>query len=455
MEDRPNILVLDDDPVVLNSLKEFLLIENFQVSCADNLETALGLLKNDHFRVALTDVRLAEGSGFDLLEQVRSMGLTTVVVMLTGYGTIEDAVRAIKMGAFDYVTKPISDDDVKLAIERGLRQQELIEENNSLRRQLNMTFRLDNFVCRDPKMKQALETIKIVAATDTTVLLTGESGTGKTLAARAIHMNSRRAGKPFVEISCGALPDTLLESELFGHVRGAFSGAIADKRGRFEVADGGTVFLDEVSLASPSLQVKLLRVLEDFKFEPVGSHVTRESDVRLILATNQDLAELTAEGKFREDLYYRVNVLDICLAPLRERPLDILPLAQHFIEKYKREAAQPIEGITKDAMRVLTDYRWPGNVRELENVIQKAVVLGKGPYIEPADLAIASVVAREHKSPAVQGVPLKEAVRDLERRVILAEVKACDGNRKEAAKRLGINRTTLYNKLHEYGILDA
>jgi len=455
MAKKTSILVLDDDPIVLNSLTEYLQMEHYNVRATGTLHEALDLLRAEHFRVVLTDVRLPEGSGFDLLQQVKSLNLATAVIMLTGYGTIDDAVRAIKLGAFDYVTKPIADEEIKLAIERALQQQELVEENKRLRQQLNMSYHLDSFICADPKMKRVLEMINVVAGTDATVLIQGESGAGKTLAARAIHMNSARAGRPFVELSCGTLPDTLLESELFGHVRGAFSGAIADKVGRFEAADGGTIFLDEISLATPTLQMKLLRVLENFQFEPVGSNLTRKVDVRLILATNQDAAELVKQGKFREDLYYRINVMNIYLPPLRERRLDIIPLANHFLEKYRDQAIHPLEGISDEAMRILTEYDWPGNVRELENVIQRAVVLCGGPYITPEDL---SITVEQRQEPLLldgELLPLKEAMRKVERRLILDGLKAAGGNRKEAAKLLGINRTTLYNKMHEYDIMDA
>jgi len=322
------VMVLDDDPIVLKSLSEYLRMEGYAVSSAKTLQEGIDMLGDDRFRVILTDVRLPEGSGFDILRYIKEANLATSVIMLTGYGTIEDAVRAIKMGAFDYVTKPIADEEVKLSIERALQQQELLAENRRLRQQLNMSFHLDNLVCRDVKMKRVLDMIKVVAGTDTTILITGQSGTGKTLAARAIHTNSPRRGKPFIEVSCGTLPDTLLESELFGHVKGSFSGAIANKRGKFDVADKGTLFLDEISLASPSLQMKLLRVLESFQFEPVGSNETHEVDVRLILASNQDLGELVKQNKFREDLYYRINVMNIYLSPLKERREDIAPLAR-------------------------------------------------------------------------------------------------------------------------------
>ena len=384
--DSASLLVVDDDPLVLKSLCEYLRVEGYRVSPAQSLQEGMALLEKDRFHVALTDVRLPEGSGFDFLQHLKTLNLSTAVIMLTGYGSIEDAVRAIKMGAFDYVTKPISDEEVKLSVERALQQQSLLEENRHLRQQLNMSYHLDNMVCRDPAMQRTLEMIRVVAGTDTTVLITGESGTGKTLAARAIHAHSQRAGFPFVEVGCGTLPDTLLESELFGHAKGSFSGAIANKRGKFEAADKGTIFLDEISIASPSLQMKLLRVLESFKFEPVGSNVTQEVNVRLILASNRDLADLVREGKFREDLYYRVNVMNVCLPPLRERREDIAPLANHFIQKYRHEAIHPVEGISDEAMRILAEFNWPGNVRELENVIRRAVVLCRASIVTPADL---------------------------------------------------------------------
>jgi len=455
MAERESVLVLDDDPIVLKSLSEFLKLENYQVSVAETLEEAISHLANVHFRVALTDIRLRGASGFDLLDHIKERNLTTAVIMFTGYGTIEDAVRAIKMGAFDYITKPLSDAEVKLAIERALQHQQLVEENRALRQQLNMSLHLDSFVCRDPKMKRVLDTVRVVAGTDATVLITGESGTGKTLVARAIHMNSPRADHAFIEVSCGALPDTLLESELFGHVKGAFSGAIVNKSGRFEAANKGTIFLDEISLASHSLQTKLLRVLESFKFEPVGSNETREVDVRLILATNQDLAKLVRNGKFREDLYYRVNVMNIYLPPLREKKDDILPLVHHFIEKYRARAIRPIKGISEEAMRILADYDWPGNVRELENVIQRAVIFCRDNYITPQDLDVKAIPPDDSILPDGEILPLKEAMKKFERRLIVKGLRSCEGNRKEAAQLLGINRTTLYNKMHDYGIMDT
>jgi len=449
------ILVLDDDPIVLRSLAEFLDVEGYHVRSAQTLAEATEFLERERFRIVMTDVRLPEGSGFDLLQRIRALNLSTAVIMLTGYGTIQDAVRAVKMGAFDYVTKPISDDEVNLAIERALQQQELLEENYRLREQLNMSYHLDNMVCRDPKMQRVMDMIKVVSGTDATILITGESGTGKTMAARAIHTYSRRAGKPFVEVSCGSLPDTLLESELFGHVKGAFSGAIANERGKFEAAHNGTIFLDEISNASPSLQMRLLRVLESFKFEPVGSNSTREVDVRVILATNMDLGDLVKERTFREDLYYRINVMNIYLPALRERREDIAPLAQHFVQKYRNEAIHSVDGISDESMRILSDYDWPGNVRELENTVQRAVVLCRNRYVMPEDLPPKVAPRIEPVLADGKVLPLKEAMKKWERRVLLESLRSFQGNRKETARGLGINRTTLYNKMREHAITEV
>jgi DNA-binding NtrC family response regulator len=455
MPEQTHVLVLDDDPIVRDSLSEYLRLEGYDVAAAAGLGEAMEALDRERFGVVLADVKLPEGSGFDLLDHVRRTNLPTAVIMLTGYGTVEDAVRAIKLGAFDYVTKPLSDEEVKVAIERAVQQQMLVEENRRLRQQLSMGVNHDEFICRAPNMKRVLELARVIAGTDAHALLTGESGTGKTLVARAIHSNSQRADRPFIEVSCGTLPETLLESELFGHVKGAFSGAIANKRGRFEAADRGTIFLDEISNASPSLQTKLLRVLEDFRFEPVGSSETRTVDVRLILATNEDLGRLVRQGKFREDLYYRINVMNIHIPPLRDRAQDIPLLAHYFVRKYLRDALHPVEGISEEAMRVLASYEWPGNVRELENVIQRGVVLCRGSHISVEDLGISAPVGHDPGTFDGEVRPLREAMKRVERRILVACLEACNGNRRKAAQQLAINRTTLYSKLHEHGLMDA
>lgn len=328
------ILVVDDDELILTSLSEFLRLEGYGAATARNYADASAQLAAGEFQVVIADVSMPETDGLALLKMIRNRYPDTAVVMVTGYGTIENAVEAIKRGAFDYMTKPIIDDEIKLVVERALRQQALTAENRSLRRQLAERYSLENVVGQDYKMLKVFDLIEAVADTPTTILVTGESGTGKSMIARAIHQRSNRRDKPFVEVACGALPETLLESELFGHVRGAFTGAVSDKAGKFKQADGGSIFLDEISTATPAFQVKLLRVLQDFEFEPVGGAKTQRADVRCILATNQDLAALVQQGKFRQDLYYRINVVTINLSPLRERLGDIPVLAEHFLRRH-------------------------------------------------------------------------------------------------------------------------
>lgn len=448
------LLVVDDDPIVLDSLKELLSLEGYSVSTADSLSGARGELKQRQFHTVLLDVRLPDGNGLELVEEIGAT--SAAVIMMTAYGTIEDAVQAVKIGAHNYLTKPLKDEEILLNIERGLEHRSLLNENALLREQLEQNLHLENFVCQDPAMRRALEQVRIVASTDTTVLITGESGTGKTVTVRALHENSKRADKPFVEVNCGSLPETLLESELFGHVKGAFTGAVENRRGKFEVAEGGTIFLDEISNASPSLQMKLLRVLESFEFEPVGSTKTISLDVRVVLATNQELSELVNQGRFREDLYYRVNVFNIHLPPLRERRSEIPLLAHHFLEKYRSQNARELHGFTPEAMRVLTEFDWPGNVRELENVVQRAVVLAQGAFITLTDLPV-EVVGEQVMPEPEEGkeiLPLKKALGRWERQIIIEALRANNGLRKETAKGLGINRTTLYNKMREFGLLD-
>src|SRR5688572_25916216 len=322
----------------------------------------------------------------EFLRDVRRRFPHVVTIVITGYGSIEGAVEATKMGAFDYLTKPIVDDEIRVVVEKAVRQQSLLFENQTLKQQLDLRFGLENIVGHDYKMLKIFDLVGAVADSRTTVLMTGESGTGKSLVARAIHHRSPRRDKPFIEVSCGALPETLLESELFGHVKGAFTGAIADKPGRFLSADGGTLFLDEINSASPAMQVKLLRVLQERAFEPVGSSETRTVDVRVILATNAELSQLVAEQKFRQDLYYRINVVTIRLPGLRERLGDIPLMAGHFLRRFAQETGREVLGFTESAMACMQRYNWPGNVRELENAVERAVVLSRRPQIDVDDL---------------------------------------------------------------------
>ena len=338
------------------------------------------------YNLALVDIRLGNDDGFDLLAHCRKNHPATAVMMITGYGTVEAAIEAIRLGAFDFLTKPLIDEELLMAIERALSQQKVIEENKTLKAQLDLRFGMENIIGHDHRMLKIFDIIDAVADTKATVLITGESGTGKSLIARAIHRRSSRRDKPFVEIACGALPEALLESELFGHAAGAFTGAVGEKLGKFKLADDGTIFLDEISTASPGMQVKLLRVLQDLEFEQVGGTKTFHVDTRLILATNDDLGRMVAEGRFRQDLFYRINVINIELPPLRERISDIPLLGEHFLRQVCEDSGKNVQGFTDDAMTALQRYRWPGNIRELQNVIERAVLLGKDPMVGVADL---------------------------------------------------------------------
>jgi len=452
---KARILVVDDDEIILTSLSELLRLEGYAAETAPSFHEASAHLAASEFQIVIADVSMPEADGFELLKLVRNRYPDTAVVMITGYGSIEDAVEAIKRGAFDYLTKPIIDDEIKLVVQRALAQQSLTAENRRLRRQLNERYSLDNVIGHDYQMLKVFDLVEVVADTPSTVLITGESGTGKSLIARAIHRCSNRRAGPFVEVACGALPETLLESELFGHVKGSFTGAVGDKAGKFKQADGGTIFLDEISTATPAFQVKLLRVLQDFEFEPVGGTKTDRVDVRCLLATNRDLAEAVGRGEFREDLYYRINVLTIHLPPLRERIGDIPLLAEHFLKQQCERSGRNLLGFQDEAMRQMQVYSWPGNVRQLENVVERAVVLSKNHTIGLEDFSDEIRAGAEGAARAVDGgriVPLKQALEEPEKQIILRALKAHHGSRQATARTLGINRTTLYKKMKRYDI---
>jgi DNA-binding NtrC family response regulator len=446
------ILVVDDDEIILTSLSEFLRLEGHAVETAKTFREASARLAASPFHLVIADVSMPEADGFELLKMVRNRYPDTAVIMVTGYGTIEDAVRAIKQGAADYLTKPIIDDEIKVRIERVLAQQSLTAEVRTLKSQLAERYSLDNILGHDYKMLKVFDLVESVADTPTTVLVTGESGTGKSMVARAIHHRSNRRTGPFVEVACGALPETLLESELFGHVKGSFTGAVADKAGKFKQADGGTIFLDEISTATPALQVKLLRVLQEFEFEPVGGSKTERSDVRCILATNQDLATAVRDGRFRQDLYYRINVVSVHLPPLRDRLGDIPLLAEHFLARHCERTGRRVVGFQDEAVRTLQTFNWPGNVRQLENVIERAVILTKNPTIGVGDLPEEVREPKDGGNGNGFGLPLKKALQSPERDLILRALKAHHGSRQATAQALGINRTTLYKKMKRYGI---
>jgi DNA-binding NtrC family response regulator len=455
---KPRLLILDEDRIIVQSLSQFLRREGYDVAgCADP-ETALNHLDANPYQLLLADINMPGLKPAEFLRDLKRRHPQLVVIVITGYGSIEGAVEATKMGAFDYLTKPIVDEEIRAVVEKAARQQSLLFENQTLKQQLNLRFGLENVVGHDHRMLKIFDLVEAVADSRTTVLMTGESGTGKSLLARAIHHRSPRRDKPFVEVSCGALPETLLESELFGHVKGAFTGAIADKMGRFMAADGGTLFLDEINSASPAFQVKLLRVLQERCFEPVGASETKSVDVRVLLATNVDLAQHVAENKFRQDLYYRINVVNVKLPSLRERLGDIPLLAAHFLRRFLAESGREILGFTEAAMAALQRYTWPGNVRELENAIERAVVLCRRPHIDVEDLpeTLQTFIPRAASAPAAglalptDPMPLALALEIPERRIIELALQRNNWNRQATASELDINRTTLYKKMRKY-----
>jgi DNA-binding NtrC family response regulator len=452
---RGSLLLVDDDRHVLDSMADWLRDQGFVLDTATSYATAVAALEKRAYDLALVDIRLPDRDGFDVLAWCRQHQPATTVILLTGYGTVESAVEAIRAGAFDFLTKPLIDDELLMAIGRALSQREVLEENKTLKAQLDLRFGLEAVVGRDHRMLRVFDLIDSIADTRATVLITGASGTGKSLIARAIHRRSPRRNKAFVEVACGALPDTLLESELFGHVAGSFTGATGDKIGKFMQADGGTIFLDEIGTASPSLQVKLLRVLQDFEFEPVGGTKTHHVDARVILATNEDLAELVAAGRFRQDLYYRVNVISIELPSLCDRISDIPLLARHFLARVSEESGKKVTDFTEEALAAMQRYRWPGNVRELQNVVERAVLLGKSDRVRLEDLPAAlHQAAGPLPTAPVGNRTLKQALEGPERQIILEVLQRNNWNRNLTADALGVNRTTLYKKMKRLGLED-
>ncbi|MCB9833768.1 MAG: sigma-54-dependent Fis family transcriptional regulator [Planctomycetes bacterium] len=449
------ILVVDDDPLVRDALAASLVTAGHLVTTAQDARSALRELEREPPELVLCDLRLPGMNGLELLHALKTRHPELRVIVMTAYGSIESAVTAMKNGALDYVTKPIDDQLLRQRVGRALEEGALRRENDDLRRRLDQVDRRTGIVAGHPSMQRVLASVDAVASTRATVLIRGESGTGKTILARAIHALSERRDRPFVEVSCGSLPDPLLESELFGYEAGAFTGAVRSKPGKFELADSGTIFLDEIANATPALQVKLLRILQDRVFEHLGGTRSIECDVRLVLATNADLERAVREGRFREDLFYRINVVAIELPPLRERRDDIPALAELFLRRYARDYGKEVRGLAPAALRFFMDFDWPGNVRELENVVEHAVVMAKGEVIQLDDLP--GRYGGDPKLAAAElGIrPLKEAMEAPERDYILQVLKMNGGNRQKTAEMLQVNRTTLFNKMRKYDLFDA
>jgi len=449
MADPFRILVVDDEPAQRELVGGFLRKHGFDVVEAGGGSEAVARFKQEAFDLVLTDQRMPDLSGLEVLEAVRSTSPETAVVIMTAYGTIGTAVSAVKAGAADYLTKPLNLDDLLHRVHRVRERQRLVAENRELREALAERHRVEGIIGDSGRMQEVLSLVRRVAPSDATVLIRGESGTGKELIARALHYASPRAGGPLVKVNCAALAESLLEAELFGHEKGAFTGAVASRKGRFEVADGGSIFLDEIGDLPPHLQVKLLRVLQEREFERVGSSRPIKVDVRLLAATHRDLEALVREGRFREDLYYRINVVTIALPPLRERREDLPPLIEHFLRAFAGKNGKTVRGLTREAREALLRYDYPGNIRELENLIERAVVLTRDDVIGVEDLPL----TLETPAPGSgEGAGLIAAVEGLERRMIREALGKADGTQTRAAELLGISERVLRYKLKKYGL---
>ena len=456
IEDK--ILVVDDE----QSMREFLDImlkkEGYKVSLASNGEEVLKLIEKDIFDLVLLDIRMPKMDGIAVLKKIKATSPETVVIMITAYASADTAIKAMKEGAYDYITKPFKVEEIKLIIKNALEKKNLQKENILLKQLVKDRYHFENIIGQSPKMLALYELLEKVAPTKTNILITGESGTGKELAAKAIHYNSARKDKPFVTLNCGAIPESLIESELFGHMKGAFTDAIATKKGLFEIADEGTIFLDEISELPLLMQVKLLRVLQDREFKRVGGTEDIRVDVRIISATNKDLEVAVKEKLFREDLFYRLNVIQIKLPPLRERKDDIPPLANHFLKKYSEELNKNILKISPEALQVLFNYEYPGNVRELQNIIERAVALESSQELTVHNLS--SYLSEQpllKKGPIDieipnEGIDLEKIVEDLERSLLLKALDKTKGIKKKAAELLHINFRSMRYRLEKYGL---
>jgi DNA-binding NtrC family response regulator len=449
----PAILIVEDEAKMRRLLELNLGDDGFTTFSAEDAETGLKLLRENPIDLILTDLKLPGMNGLEFLQTVKRQNAALPVVVMTAFGSVETAVDAMKAGASDYVLKPFSLTEMRIVIHKELDVRNLREENRSLREALGKRYSHPNIVARSPKMQEVLATVERVAPTNSTVLLGGESGVGKDLIARAIHEKSRRASGPFLKINSTAIPENLLESELFGFEKGAFTGAVASKPGKFELADKGTLFLDEIGDVPPVTQVKLLRVLQEREFERLGGTRTVKVDVRLIAATNKDLRQALEQGTFREDLYYRLNVVPIDIAPLRERKEDIPDLVNLFISRFTGESRKPVEGITPEAMQILVNYHWPGNVRELQNIVERACALAKGTVLGPSDIHLDIRPPKAANGPG-GFLPDGMTLEQWEDEMVQEALRRANGNKSQAARLLGLSRNALRYRLSKIGISD-
>ena len=446
------VLIVDDQQSILDVLSIMLKREGYEVLTALSGEEAIEVVRNDSIDLAITDLKMVPVDGIGVLEEIKKIDSEVAVIVMTAYASIQTAIDAMKKGAFEYVIKPFKMDELRLLIQRALEQRSIIQENRSLKQQIQQKYTFDQLIGSSKQMQDLFSLIRKVAPTDSTVLVYGESGTGKELVARALHYNSKRRDRAFEPINCAALPEPLLESELFGHVKGAFTGAYVDKQGLFVAADKGTIFLDEVSAMSTAMQSKLLRVLQEREVKRVGDTRQRKVDVRVVAATNEDLKESVKKGTFREDLYYRLSVIPIEIVPLRQKKEDVPLLVKHFLDQQNKKTGRN-RRINPDALDILVGYDWPGNIRELENVVERACTLCEGDVILPGDLPPSLLNGSD--SPGRVDHSLRSVLRDSERRHIRNVLKKAEGEKKKAAEILGISIPSLYRKLDQLGINES
>ena len=455
------ILIVEDNDLNREYLTELLTLSGYDVKAAENGRYAMDAMVEDKYDLIITDLRMPQVDGMELLKFTKEMNQDNVVIMITGYGTVNTAVDAMKLGAFDFITKPLKDDLVKLTVSRALSYVKLKEENIALKDHLKDKYDFGKMIGYSDCMKKVFDSVIRISASDSTTLIHGESGTGKELVARAIHFNSDRRNQPLIPVNCGAIPEELLESELFGHEKGAFTGAIRNRIGRFELAQKGTIFLDEIGDMSPALQVKMLRVIQEKEFERIGGIKTIHADVRIIAATNQDLEKAVAERRFREDLFYRINVIPIHLPPLRERGPDIAILANHFLKKFNKIKKKNLSRISSEAIGYFTRYPWPGNVRELENLMEMLVVMMEEGDVDVSDLPTKLLYQKSaepsshHVHLPAEGINFNDMVSQFEKDLLLQALEKSGGVKNRAAKLLNLNRTTLVEKIKRFNLAEG